>query len=304
MEGKKLSDKSTITPYGSYLISSLFKEIEQPQIASIFVVGWEKQEKADYYWDGLQRKDIDTYVFQYTISGSGVLEYQNKRYRMKPGEAFIVKIPSPHTYYLPHDSAKWEFVYLTLQGQEALKCWSYLLEKLGPVFQIQADSSLIQLLMQIYQDIADRKVSDIYTSSAKAYEFIMEFYRFYKSKTLAISELPDPISKSVFYIRTHYEKQISIEDIAEYIGLSKYYFIKKFKEHMHMPPLQYLTKTRIEQAFRLLTQTEMPIKAIAEKVGYADANYFHKVFKKAVGVSAGQFRENRSNSLLEHLLIE
>ncbi|MCT8139950.1 AraC family transcriptional regulator [Anaerobacillus sp. CMMVII] len=299
-----MSGESVVTPYGSYRISSLFKENEQSQISSIYVVGWENRETVDYYWDGLHRNDTGTYVFQYTLSGSGILEYDNIKYRLKSGEAFIVDIPSSHTYYLPDDSERWEFVYITLQGQEALKCWRYLRELLGPVFQIQADSELIQLLMRIYRDVAERKVSDIYISSAKAYEFIMECYRFGKSKALAINELPEAISKGVFYIRTHYEKQISVEDIAEYVGFSKYYFIKKFKEHMHMPPLQYLTKTRMEQAFRLLTQTELPIKEIAEKVGYTDANYFHKVFKKAVGISAGQFRENRSKIPFEHLLIE
>ncbi|MBU9720263.1 MULTISPECIES: AraC family transcriptional regulator [Bacillaceae] len=285
-----MSVQPIITPFNAYRLSFPFQEDEHPTIASIYVVGWEKQESVDYYWDGLQRKDTDTYVFQYTISGSGVLEYENDTYRLQSGDAFIVKIPSSHTYYLPDDSEKWEFVYVTLHGEEAAKCWQYLLEKLGPVFPVQADSELIQQVMRIYQDVGDRKITDIYSSSARAYEFIMECYRFEKNKGHVLNEVPEAVSKGIFYIRAHYEKQISVEDMAEYVGLSKYYFIKKFKEHMGIPPLQYLTKVRMEQAFHLLTNTELPIKEIAEKVGYPDPNYFHKVFRKVVGLSAGQIR--------------
>ncbi|WP_170885441.1 AraC family transcriptional regulator [Bacillus alkalicellulosilyticus] len=298
-----MSNESVVTPYGSYHISSLSKEPSH-SISSIYVVGWENREKKDYYWNGLERSDTDTYVFQYTLSGSGVLEYNNIKHKLTPGEAFIVDVPSSHSYYLPDDSEKWEFVYLTLQGQEVLKCWKYLRETLGSVFHVQADSELIQLLMRIYQDVKDMKVTDTFISSAKAYEFIMECYRFSKNKTLAANELPEAIAKAVFYLRTHFEEQISIEDMAEYVGLSKYYFIKKFKEHVLISPLQYLTKVRMEQAFQLLTQTELPIKEIAERTGYTDANYFHKVFKKAVGVSAGEFRKNHTKSLFQHLLIE
>lgn len=76
----------------------------QNHIANISSIGWELQISPDYYWDGLTRKDIhsiEKYVFQYTLSGQGAIVFQDNLYPLNPGEAFFVKLPSKHHYYLP-----------------------------------------------------------------------------------------------------------------------------------------------------------------------------------------------------------
>ncbi|MEU2529569.1 helix-turn-helix transcriptional regulator, partial [Streptomyces sp. NPDC013087] len=61
---------------------------------------------------------------------------------------------------------------------------------------------------------------------------------------------------------------------------------------------------RIQKAVELLRSTRTPVTDIATQVGYANANYFNKVFRKAVGVSAGTFRESKDIVEIDHLILD
>ena len=67
---------------------------------------------------------------------------------------------------------------------------------------------------------------------------------------------------------------------------------KKFKEKTGYTPIKYLAIRKIDEAKRLLETTDLPISEVMERVGYEDASYFSKLFKKLVGYSPKSFREN------------
>ncbi|MDN5276704.1 MAG: two-component system, response regulator YesN [Clostridiales bacterium] len=74
--------------------------------------------------------------------------------------------------------------------------------------------------------------------------------------------------------------------------ISPYYLSHLFKEELNITFLEYLTMVRMEEAKKLLKDTSLSIVAIASQVGYEDASYFSKVFKKYVGISPAQYRKN------------
>lgn len=295
--GKQVKD------YGTY--GFRFQDVLPNDVANIFSIGREeKTPGADYDWDGLKRKDVGTYVFQYTLSGSGRLEIPGKSYTVKAGEAFIVEIPSNHRYYFPKDSQGWEFMFITLVGREAADCWSSMKEQNGPVLKVSPDSKLIQLLLKIYQDTYDQKITDTYYASAKGYEFIMECYRYIRNIEKTTNGFSLQITKALSFIQTHYYEPITLDEIAGVSGFSRYYFIKQFQNQLNITPVQYLTKIRIQKAAELLRSTSSSVTDIAAQVGYANANYFNKVFRKAVGVSAGTFRNSKDVVGIDHLIID
>lgn len=271
---------------GSY--GFCFKDSLSPDHICIKDIGREKRTSPDYYWNGLQRED-NKFIFQYTLSGFGMLELGHTVYRIDPGKAFIVKTPSNHRYYLPSHSKKWDFAFIALQGVQAEKCWQFSLETIGPVFQVPPDCKLIQLLLTIYQETRERQITDAYRASAKGYEFMMELYRF-ADKLEKTKEIPANVAQAIAFIKTNFYQAITLDDIANASSLSKYYLIKQFDQHLNTTPIQFLTKTRIEQAIELLLHTNLPIKKIAAEVGFSNDNYFNKVFRKRVGKSAGTFR--------------
>lgn len=80
-------------------------------------------------------------------------------------------------------------------------------------------------------------------------------------------------------------------DYAKISGMSKYAFIRAFKEEMHVTPLHYIIRLKTEKARFLLTETDMKIKDIAMGLGYDDPLYFSAVFKKYVGESPANYRK-------------
>ena len=97
----------------------------------------------------------------------------------------------------------------------------------------------------------------------------------------------------VDYIAAHYgEENLSNAQIAEYFHFSPAYMNVLFKQEMKVTLKQYLSSYRLERAKRLLEQDYMKITEIAEKCGYANANYFAKVFRDSVGMTPVEYRES------------
>jgi len=100
------------------------------------------------------------------------------------------------------------------------------------------------------------------------------------------------LGEALKYIRENYNKDITLEDVARNVYISPYYLSHLFKEELNITFLEYLTMVRMEEAKKLLKDTSLSIVAIASQVGYEDASYFSKVFKKYVGISPAQYRKN------------
>lgn len=92
------------------------------------------------------------------------------------------------------------------------------------------------------------------------------------------------------WLTRHYMQDVSLEEAAEAMGMSSFYFSRFFRTAYNRTFLEYLTAYRVERAEELLRQTDIPVREIAAKVGYTDANYFTKVFKRHCGSTPTEYR--------------
>ena len=98
------------------------------------------------------------------------------------------------------------------------------------------------------------------------------------------------------YIRSHYSQELTVSWLAAVAGLSPKYLIRIFKKVTGMTIVGYITKTRLEVAASLLESTSKSISDIAQNVGFSDALYFSKVFRKHFGTSPSAFRNTMYKS--------
>ena len=95
------------------------------------------------------------------------------------------------------------------------------------------------------------------------------------------------------YLREYYSEQISINGLARQFYITPPYLIRLFKRVYGQPPINYLIKLRIERSKHILSEhPDMEFKRIAELVGYPDANYFSKLFKKSTGYTLSDYKES------------
>ena len=103
-------------------------------------------------------------------------------------------------------------------------------------------------------------------------------------------------SKAVEYVQEHYsDRNITIESICKELGVSAAYFSTIFKKETGKTFISFLTDYRMEKAVELLMTTNDKTYIIAEKVGYADPNYFSYAFKKQYSMSPSKYRSANSN---------
>lgn len=107
------------------------------------------------------------------------------------------------------------------------------------------------------------------------------------------------IGQAKRYINQHFREPVSLEDVAREVHLSPFYLSRLFKEKEGVNFVDYLTRLRLEEAKQLLAQTNDTVAAIAEQVGYAEANYFSRIFRRHFGMSPSEYRERRFRAAAE-----
>lgn len=99
------------------------------------------------------------------------------------------------------------------------------------------------------------------------------------------------IQKACEYIEENIDKDISLDQLADYLGVSSFYLSKLFKEEKGDNYISYVTELRLEKAKKLLNNDTLIIKEITSMVGYKDQNYFSKLFKQRYGLSPSEYRD-------------
>ena len=92
------------------------------------------------------------------------------------------------------------------------------------------------------------------------------------------------------YIDQNISGHITVEDLADLLHCSKFYFLREFKKLMGITPYQYLLDKRLDQAKLLLNTTLGNIAAVGLELGFNDQAHFTRVFKKRFGITPGQFQ--------------
>ena len=111
---------------------------------------------------------------------------------------------------------------------------------------------------------------------------------------LAYPSLREEIQSALDYIRMNYHNEISLEEIARQVGLSKYYFSHLFSNEIGENFSSYLSQYRLNRASQLLLENnKVNISEIAYKVGFNDPNYFARAFKEKFDLSPSKYRNSR-----------
>lgn len=105
--------------------------------------------------------------------------------------------------------------------------------------------------------------------------------------SIRLSKVAEIVDK---YIHENYMYDISMQDLARTMNYSEAYFCKLFKQCFNKNFTSYLTEFRVEEAKKMLKEPTVNVKEIGKAVGYADSNYFAKVFKRITGQSPTEYR--------------
>ena len=108
----------------------------------------------------------------------------------------------------------------------------------------------------------------------------------------AVPKLRDLYVKgAIDYLNTRYSCSVSMEGLANHVGLERKYLSRIFRMELGCSPRDYLLRLRMEKATSLLIQTDLGVTDIARSVGYDDPLLFSRMFRRVEGQSPTTFRK-------------
>lgn len=134
--------------------------------------------------------------------------------------------------------------------------------------------------MEDYQSL-----SDIFADIAKALGQILE-----ASKETEDLRMKQHIQAALDFIGENFERDLSLDEVAEHANLNAAYFSSYFKKMTGQSFVNYITELRVRRAKELLRDEHIKIGRISEMLGFNDTRYFAKIFKKYVGVTPSEYR--------------
>ncbi|TCN33905.1 AraC family transcriptional regulator [Sinorhizobium americanum] len=249
--------------------------------------GYEIRTDGGYDWDGRKRGQTPFTVLQHTLGGAGNLRYENRTHRVREGDTLLLLVPHNHRYWL-EDGGRWEFFWISMNGEEALRIHRSILAVTGPVLKLQPET------VERLADCSLRLITGGETpgrASAIAYEAAMALYDDVFGSHPVFSEEYRTMHHVIDHILANLEKPLPVEELARVSGLSRAHFSRVFAASEGMPPAEFVLQKRLQRAVKLLTKTaDLPVKEVAILSGFDDPNYFAKVFRRVFGASPTEFR--------------
>jgi len=165
----------------------------------------------------------------------------------------------------------------------------------GHIFPVSGGKECLYLFERIIREL-QLKQPGFYSLTSLYMETLLA--PFARSITLGSTHSAgNPIvEEAILHFHAEYHTPVSIQEYAASQGISCCWFIRTFKQHTGMTPVQYLTDIRINKAIELLDTGTFNIQEAAALVGYDNPLYFSRVFKKSMGVSPRKYIQNRSKN--------
>jgi len=98
------------------------------------------------------------------------------------------------------------------------------------------------------------------------------------------------VSDALHYINSHYKESISLEEVADKVYLSSYYLSRLFKKEVGVNFSAYILTKKLDEAKRLLKETEMSVMNISSHLSFSDPSYFCRVFKNYISCTPKEYR--------------
>lgn len=231
------------------------------------------------------------YQIFHTVRGEGRFRVNDREYIAGPGSFVLLDCSIRHRY--ESNNCIWEHEWVNFNGA-ACSIYFEMITRDGFRILSPGDSqSLAKLMNEIRSGFNAQDMAGVLHTSTRIISFLDAYYQFVvEEKRERIDDRHGDIMRSVRYIDSHYMEKITLDSLAQVAYLSKYYFIRAFKEYVGMKPHEYLDTVRISHAQRLLSNTSLSVEEIGLRTGFQSSKSFITKFKSTIGVTPGKFRKD------------
>ncbi|EGT3617526.1 AraC family transcriptional regulator [Clostridium perfringens] len=238
-------------------------------------------------------------VIHYVTKGYGTFKFNGKVYNLKQGDIFIL-LKGMNVEYVASIDDPWEYYWIGFSGSNANEYLNRTSITNSYVANCKSNSKIPHIILNMCE------ISKTYNPSCS--DDILLLKELYSLLYTLIEEFPKPfdykdkelhtyIQDALNFINSNYMNSITVQEIADYVNLSRSYLYKMFIKNLGISPQKYLINLRMYKATLLLKSTKLPIGEVANSVGYSDSLLFSKTFSKHFSMSPLHYRNNQVNKV-------
>ena len=245
-----------------------------------------------YYFYVERGRTLDEYQLLYNLEGEGVFKSEHvKETAIKPGDMFLLFPGEWHTYH-PLKDTGWKQYWIGFKGKhidERIKAGFLSPEK--PIYHVGFSHEVKATYEKAY-DIAQEEAAYSQQTLAGMVNYLIGLmYSLERNIILnKNSQQVNIINKARLRIRETLEQDLTIQDIAQELGIGYSSFRKLFKEYTGLAPAMYQHDLKLQRAKELLAIADDSIKEIAYRLNFESPDYFSSKFKAKTGMKPSDFR--------------
>ena len=239
--------------------------------------------RSDYF---LEREDINIYMINYILRGECVLRTDGREYRLHAGDLTFLHLAERSALYPAEDGT--EIVYFHVLGAQTQDIYSAFLEKREQDYVLHGfpEKTVTGCLHDFMAEI--EKPDGFYRQSCVLHSLLTEILRVRRNE--AFRKYPKLIDTILCWILYKCPLPTPAE-VAARFGFSPVYLERLFKRHVGESMRSYILRQKYAFACRFLTDTDLSVEQVAQKVGYSDTKGLIVLFSKFGGLTPLAYRK-------------
>jgi len=243
------------------------------------------------------------YQLLYIAAGKGYFYFKGSKTPtiVEKGNMVLFRPGEPQVYYY-YAKHKTEVYWVHFTGWKVEQYLdSYELPKNENVFFTGISPDYPWIYNQMIRELQLQRANYEDVNKLFIHHIFLTINRYIKEGRQIKNETISDIERAIHYFNENFNKPISIEQYALEHLMSVNWFIHSFKEVMNVPPMQYIVSLRINAAKGYLENTNKSISEISDAVGYENALYFSRLFKKYTGTTPTEYKKKNNKQVSDFL---
>ena len=227
------------------------------------------------------------YVVNIVEAGRGIVEMNGRRHSVVTGQAFVL-FPGKIYRWKSDGLEPWNYIGVELIGDGVEKMFEeFGISSQNPVIDFNSPHKAMDAAYDLFME-CEKKCRSHFALSV-CFNHLLECLE----ESLVVRKLPAKnfyMIRAVEYIKENYNQNISVENIANMLGIERSYLSRLFKTYKNKSTQNYIIDYRIQRAKKMFEEEDLNVSQVCAAVGYTNIYCFSRIFKSRVGMSPKEYR--------------
>ncbi len=237
-----------------------------------------------------ERKNLNSFLLVYTLSGKGVLEYEEERLVITKGKGFLIDCEQPHHYYTMKNT-EWEFLWVHFNGPVARGYYEEF-RKNAPnsvmIENIEGIEGTIKAVLNLNQK--KNRNTELLTSN-QITGLLTEVLMATGLNDEDRQAMPQYVKEMAGEIDKNFNQNMPLEYFEDKYHFNKYHLLKQFKKYIGVTITEYIIICRMSYSKELLKYSDLSVGEVALEIGITNTTHYINLFKKREGMTPLEYRK-------------